>query len=272
MSDPFRPQSAGNGNGCPFGLCDGSGFVVDEQTNTASDCRCRAGMIARARVARLEARIPSKYRNVSLDQLEGDSLSTFHEPVAIVRRFVSRISENLDGGRSVWIEGDVGTGKTALAMIVSKAALDAGRTVAIYSMPRLLALIRESIQHEEGIVGFLDRLSCVDLLHLDDVGAENRTDWALEQLYSIVNTRYEECRSIVITTNLRPDQLAEQIGERTVSRLVEMCGDELHLPLFGVDRRRELPLPDGNPAELTGSRSRWDNEPQLGRGLLQDDV
>ena len=75
----------------------------------------------------------------------------------------------------------------------------------------------------------------------NDVGAENRTDWALEQLYSIINSRYEDERSIVITTNLQPDELAEQIGARTVSRLVEMCGDPL--PLFGEDRRRELRAP-----------------------------
>jgi DNA replication protein DnaC len=132
--------------------------------------------------------------------------------------------------------GDIGTGKTMLAMLISKAALDAGRTVAIYSLPRLLNLIREAIEHVDGVVGFLDRLAEVDLLHLDDVGAENRTDWALEQLYSIVNTRYEEQRSIVVTTNLQPDELSEQIGARTVSRLIEMCGDPL--PLFGEDRRR----------------------------------
>ncbi len=79
-----------------------------------------------------------------------------------------------------------------------------------------------------------------DLLHLDDVGAENRTDWALEQLYSIINTRYEEERSIVVTTNLKPDELADQIGPRTVSRLTEMCPDQL--PLYGEDRRKELPF------------------------------
>jgi DNA replication protein DnaC len=136
--------------------------------------------------------------------------------------------------------GDIGTGKTALAMLVSKAALQAGRTVAIYSLPRLLSLIRESIEHDEGVVGFLERLSAVDLLHIDDVGAENRTDWALEQLYTIVNTRYEERRSIVLTTNLTHDELAEQVGERIVSRLVEMCGDTV-VPLYGHDRRRQPP-------------------------------
>lgn len=225
-----------NGESCPFAECDGSGFVIDEATNTASDCRCRAGLIAKTRSRRLEARIPSRYRDVSFEQLNGTDLVAFPEQIRVVQRFVGRIEDNVAHGRGVWIMGDVGTGKTMLAMLVSKAALDAGLTVAIYSLPRLLNLIREAIEQVEGVVGFLDRLAEVDLLHLDDVGAENRTDWALEQLYSIVNMRYEEQRSIVVTTNLQPDELAEQIGARTVSRLVEMCGDPL--PLFGEDRRQ----------------------------------
>jgi DNA replication protein DnaC len=230
-----------DGERCPFGLCDGSGFIVDEQSNTASDCRCRRGRIAKARAARLEARVPRRYMGLTFEQVEGDMLAAFPDQIGVVRRFVARISENLDQGRGIWIMGDVGTGKTALAMLVSKAALEASRTVAIYSLPRLLNLIRESIEHEDGVVGFLDRLSSVDLLHIDDVGAENRTDWALEQLYSIVNSRYEDSRAIVMTTNLDPHELAEQIGHRTVSRLVEMCGDPL--PLYGQDRRQELRLP-----------------------------
>lgn len=236
---------------CPYGLCDGSGFIVDEQSNTAWDCRCRQALIARRRARKLEARIPRRYREVSFEQLEGDSLAAFHEPIRVLRRFTARISTHVDEGHSVWIEGDTGTGKTALAMIVSKAAIDAGKTVAIYSMPRLLSLIRASIEDDHGLIGFLDQLCAVDLLHLDDVGAENKTDWVLEQLYSIVNARYEERRSIVLTTNLRPNELAQQIGERTVSRLVEMCGDELHLPLFGEDRRRELPLPQRHSETIT---------------------
>jgi DNA replication protein DnaC len=226
---------------CPYGACDGSGFLIDEETNTASDCRCRASRIARLRSRRLEARIPRRYRDISFEQLTGTDLVAFPEQVRAVRRFVDRIEQNLDDGRGVWIMGDVGTGKTMLAMLISKAALDAGRSAAIYSLPRLLNLIREAITEEQGVVGFLDRLASVDLLHVDDVGAESRTDWALEQLYSIINTRYEDRGSVVVTTNLEPSRLGEQIGERTVSRLVEMCGDPL--PLFGEDRRRELRPP-----------------------------
>ncbi|HEV7938184.1 MAG TPA: ATP-binding protein [Solirubrobacteraceae bacterium] len=234
LPQPYKPGA------CPLNLCDGSGFIVDEATNTASDCRCRAVQIAKRRTRRLEARIPNRYRDVSFDQLGGSGLVAFPEHIQIVRRFATRIEQNLDAGRGVWIMGDIGTGKTTLAMLISKAALAAGRTVAIYSLPRLLNLIREAIEDDDGVVGFLDRLATVDLLHLDDVGAENRTDWALEQLYSIINTRYEEERSIIVTTNLKPDELAEQIGPRTVSRLTEMCPDQL--PLYGEDRRKELPF------------------------------
>jgi len=221
---------------CPHGLCDGSGFVVDEDTNTAHDCRCRSGRIARLRTAGLEGRVPRRYRGVSFDR---PPVLGMPEPiVSEVRRYVRHIEARLDEGRGLWLMGDVGTGKTTLAMIVSKAALDAGRSVAIYSLPRLLNLIRGAIETESGIVGFLERLTAVDLLHIDDLGAENTTEWVLEQLYSIVNTRYEDERAMIVTTNLRYEELVAQLGERTMSRLVAICGDGL--PLYGADERRAL--------------------------------
>jgi DNA replication protein DnaC len=227
------------GQECPLGECDGSGFIIDEQTNTASDCACRAGRIASAQTRSLAARIPRRYQGVSFERPPvSDIARSAPDQVASVRRYVAHIEDNLDRGRGLWIQGDVGTGKTTLAMLVSKAALQAGRSVAIYSLPRLLNLLRESMDSPEGKLDFLDRLTAVDLLHLDDLGAENRTDWVLEQLYSIVNARYEAERAIVATTNLMPDELAERLGSRTVSRLVEICGDLI--PLFGEDRRREF--------------------------------
>lgn len=222
--------------GCPFEECDGGGFVVDEATNTASDCRCRAGRIAMARTRSLAARIPRRYQGVSFERPPiSDIARVAPEQVRVIRRYVQAIDSNLDDGRGLWFVGDVGTGKTTLAMLVSKAALEAGRSVAIYSLPRLLNLIRETIDSDEGKLEFMDRLAMVDLLHVDDLGAENKTDWVLEQLYSIVNARYESQRAILATTNLLPDQLAGQIGPRTVSRLQEICDDPL--AFFGEDKR-----------------------------------
>src|SRR5256885_17172502 len=79
------------------------------------------------------------------------------------------------------------------------------------------------------------RLCAVDLLHLDDLGAERSTEWVLEHLYSIVNERWQDSRSMVVTTNLGLDQLREQLGERTVSRLSETCGEPI--PIMGPDLR-----------------------------------
>jgi DNA replication protein DnaC len=236
---------------CPLGRCDGSGFVVDEASNTATDCGCRAARIAGARTRSLAGRIPRRYRGVSFERPPIiDIARTAPEQIRSVRRYVRAIEENLDSGRGLWIQGDVGTGKTTLAMLISKGALDAGRSVAIYSLPRLLNLLRESMDSQEGKLDFIDRLTAVDLLHIDDLGAEHQTDWVLEQLYSIVNARYEAERAIVATTNLMPDELSERLGARTVSRLVEICGDLI--PLFGEDKRREFRSEQTEIAQRTG--------------------
>ena len=256
------------GERCELGLCDGSGFVVDEATDTARDCACRAGRITRRRTAGLEGRIPRHYRGVSFERPPVPEIARVApDVVQEIRRYVRDIDARLDAGQGLWLMGDVGTGKTTLAMIVSKAAIEAGRSVAIYSLPRLLNLIRAAIETDDGMVGFLERLAAVDLLHIDDLGAENTTEWVLEQLYSIVNTRYEDERAMIVTTNLNYEELVEQLGERTVSRLVAICGNGL--PLFGEDDRRALKpvaahrheaVADGALAPGAGQHDDWTAE------------
>lgn len=220
---------------CPFGACDGSGWILGPE-DVARPCECRERRVSRARSRGVASVIPAKYRGVSFDR---PPVTQFDATVVgVVREYVERLDENLEAGCGLWLMGDVGTGKTSLAMLVSKAALEAGRSVAIYSLPRLLARIRRTYDAEAGEQSYLEffqRLTAVDLLHVDDLGAEKRSDWVLEQLYALVDERYESQRSIVVTTNLEQAPLEEQIGARTVSRLVEICGDPL--PLFGEDLR-----------------------------------
>jgi DNA replication protein DnaC len=223
---------------CPYGLCDGSGLLYDEPTNTAYDCRCRPQRKALNKARSLSAVIPRRYRDISFDR---PPVTEIDPPIVrATRGFADAIDRHLDAGRGLWFMGPVGTGKTTLAMLVSKAALKAGRSVAIYSLPRLLNEIRDTHRAERSHVELLDRLTAVDLLHIDDVGAERTTDWVLEELYSIVNARYEDQRSMVITTNIIDhDELCQQITARTVSRLAEMCDQ---LPLEGDDHRMDLRL------------------------------
>ncbi len=224
------------GSRCPFELCDGSGFVYDLEANTAYDCRCRAQRISRAKARNLSAVIPRRYRDVAFERPPVTDIDP--GVVRAVRDYTERIDDHLQAGRGLWLMGPPGTGKTTLAMLVSKGASEAGHSVAIYSLPRLLNEIRDTHRAERSHVDLLDRLTAVDLLHIDDVGAQRSTDWVLEELYSIVNARYEDSRSMLITTNIMDrEALCEQITPRTVSRLTEMCDE---LPLFGHDHRMDL--------------------------------
>ncbi len=234
-SEPFREQA------CPLGVCDGSGWILGPE-DVARECECRAQRLKRGRVRGVASVIPPRYRGVSFDRPPVSDMARDPQAKVVVgrvRAFVGELDDRLDSGQGLWLTGSTGTGKTTLAMLVSKAALEAGRSVAIYSLPKLLARIRRTYDSEPGsdsYSAFFERLTSVDLLHIDDLGAEKRSDWVLEQLYALVNERYEDKRSIMITSNFDGVALEEQIGPRIVSRLTEMTEP---LPLFGEDNRKE---------------------------------
>jgi DNA replication protein DnaC len=190
--------------GCPFGECDGSTWVPIEGTNDARPCRCREQRVRKAVSGGIGTGIGRRFLEVSFDREPIVSL----DPVVLrqVRAFVRSIDDNLEGGRGLWFDGPVGTGKTSLAILVAKAAKDAGRSYAVYPVPRLLAEIKRTFDRDasDSYLGFFRRLCTVDVLVLDDLGAEKQTEWVLEQLYSIVNERWQDRRSIVVTTNI-PD-------------------------------------------------------------------
>jgi DNA replication protein DnaC len=258
-----RRADAGDRAPCPLGVCDGSGWILGPE-DVARPCECRERIVARARLAGVASVIPAKYRGVSFDRPPVTQMSD--AVVGQVREYTDQLGQNLDAGRGLWFFGDAGTGKTTLAMLVSRQALEAGRSVAIYSLPRLLSRIRRTYGAEPGeqsYVEFFTRLTSVDLLHIDDLGAEKQTEWVLEQLYSLINERYESQRSVVVTSNHDESDLQEQIGKRVVSRLTEICGDPI--PMFGEDRRyssaqhaavaRIGPIPD--PGSVSDEGPGW---------------
>jgi DNA replication protein DnaC len=234
-SEPFKDQV------CTVGICDGSGWILGPE-DVARPCECREQRLNRGHSRGVSSVIPARYRGVSFDRPPvSDMVRDLQTKAAVsaVRGFVDDLDRRLAEGRGLWIFGDTGTGKTTLAMLISKAALESGRSVAIYSLPKLLARIRRTYDSEPGsdnYLSFFDKLTSVDLLHIDDLGAEKRTDWVLEQLYALINERYETERAVLVTTNLDEAELIEQIGRRTVSRLVEMC-DGCMVPMHGEDHR-----------------------------------
>ncbi len=201
---------------CPFAECDGSTWILDEATSEARPCRCREQQQRRAASGGIGSGIGRRFREVSFEREPIVSL----DPVVLrrVRAFVRSLDSHLEAGQGLWFDGPVGTGKTSLAILVAKAARDAGRSFAVYPVPLLLAEIKRTFDRDSGdnYLAFFRRLCSVDLLVLDDLGAEKQTEWVLEQLFSIVNERWQDRRAIVVTTNL-PDPDPES-ASRMLSR------------------------------------------------------
>lgn len=137
---------------------------------------------------------------------------------------VERFVTGWDGRQNLLLSGRYGTGKTGLvAAAVNLLAATwplAGKRIVFRTAPALFDELRAGFENG-GFTAFMRHCQQVDLLIIDDLGAEKPTDWVQERFYAIVNDRYEHERPIWATTNLTPAQLIPAIGERTWSRLQE---------------------------------------------------
>jgi DNA replication protein DnaC len=233
-NNPHMAPSRTRESACPFAVCDGSGFVLLEEDDAAVPCRCREQRVARARTSRLASQIPKRYRGVSFDRHPVTAMEpTFVRPV---RRFCENLDEHLDRGESFGFIGERGTGKTTLAMLITIEAMRRGRTVGVYTGPDLLTAIRQTYE-DNSYTALMESLLAVDLLHIEDLSVARPNEWVLEQLYTVINARYQDERSIVFTADVTVfSEIGAHIGERSASRLEQMCAERL-LPLFGPDKR-----------------------------------
>jgi DNA replication protein DnaC len=220
---------------CRYGECDGSGWIEVEETNGARECSCRRERVAAARAARLATSIPSRYLDVDFDRWPITNLDA--KVVREVQKYCRRLDENLESGRGFYFFGDVGSGKTSLAMCIAKEVLRERRSLAIFSGPELLARIGATYEENsrDSYLGLLDLLGSVDFLVLEDLAVAKQNEWRLEQLYAVVNRRYEDRRPLLVTADVgNPEALAEHVGERTCSRIMEMCDP---IPFLDGDHR-----------------------------------
>lgn len=147
------------------------------------------------------------------------------------QKYVERWKDMRKNNIGVLFYGDVGTGKSFLACCIGNALIKKGIPVLITNLSKL---VENRIQANKGLATAID-LREYDLLILDDLGIETATQTA----YNIVDEWYRTGRPLIVTTNLKPDQLknAKEIERRRIfDRVVEMCGS-VPIQVKGSQRR-----------------------------------
>jgi len=122
--------------------------------------------------------------------------------------------------RNLSFHGSFGIGKSHLAKAIADGVMDKGFSSVFISVPKLLRKIKATYNKEAQVTEdeIISTLEDVDLLILDDLGAEKSTDWASERLFDIIDSR--QGKHTIYTTNFSPNDLIEALGERNFSRVI----------------------------------------------------
>ena len=192
-------------------------------------CKHERNRRERLRIARLfvSARIPRAY--------EGDTFADYTVTDGN-RKAVDAARWMLADGSGVFFYGTKGTGKTKLAAIIANERARAGSPVLFASVPDLMADIRASFDGGKTAEA-VQAVKNTPFLVLDDLGAEKMTEWVGEQLFCIVNHRYNERLQTVVTSNYSPTEIIAHMatvdrrgnviddiqGQRIMSRIYGMC-------------------------------------------------
>jgi DNA replication protein DnaC len=246
-------------------VCGGSGQRLVERVDGGRyvrDCACRV----ERRAARMldRARVPKRYEHCSLDEFD----TRFHGSTRSVQMAHARAKKFVEGypvetaGTGILLTGSIGVGKTHLAVGILQALVtERGATGLFCDYRELLKQVQNSynqrVQATE--LEILAPVFEAEVLVLDELGASKPTDWVWDTVAHILNTRYNDRRTTIITTNyanqaplgnelaaggngyaraaVREETLGDRIGERMRSRLQEMC---VVVEMHGEDFRQKV--------------------------------
>ncbi|NPV80816.1 MAG: ATP-binding protein [Firmicutes bacterium] len=144
---------------------------------------------------------------------------------SVALKMAQQYAESLPCDKSLLIIGPCGVGKTHLAVAIAREALKVNiGDVVIRQVPEVLGEIRAAISRgDENAHIALERYANANLLILDDLGAEKITEWVREQLFLLVDARYQEMLPTVLTSNNSLEEIEQLLGPRIASRLAGMC-------------------------------------------------
>jgi len=237
-------------------ICGGSGLRVVQENGRqfAQDCVCRIERRALRMLGR--AHIPRRYEHCSLENYETNFPSS-HRTLGVAHLRAKKFVEGYPletAGTGLLLTGSIGVGKTHLAVGILQALVaERGATGLFYDYRDLLKQVQNSYnsQVRETELEILRPVFEAEVLVLDELGASKPTDWVWDTVAHILNTRYNDRRTTIITTNyvnagplamdsgsrIREESLGDRIGERMRSRLQEMC---VVVEMQGEDFRQKV--------------------------------
>lgn len=162
-----------------------------------------------------------RYRHATLENFEQYAGNT--DAYNATKQFISALDRNIIAGRGLLFTGPVGTGKSHLIAALVNTALRWGHTTIVERVPKLLLAVRATYNNNGNEFRIMRSLAAADLLVLDDAGSEKKSQWSEPTLYTIIDERYNNNKSLCITTNLTLDQLQQKVGPRAMDRILEMC-------------------------------------------------
>ena len=166
--------------------------------------------------------IPKRYLHASFDKLGSDGCPPDVRDMATeAYMYAKDFTANAEEGRGLLFFGEVGRMKTTLAVCVARAVIEKGQRVFFISMPELLDTLISMSKNKDTkeLRDFEHRIKTVSLLILDDFGAEYPNDWILNKVDAIITHRYNEMKSVIITTNMMPSEIKERYVQRVYDRL-----------------------------------------------------
>lgn len=152
-----------------------------------------------------------------------------------MKKYVENFDEMKKQGKGLLLYGNVGTGKTYAACEVANALIDKGYPVLVTNFARIINALQATFEKQE----YIDSFNRFSLLVIDDLGIERNTEFAKEQVFNIIDSRYRAGLPMIITTNLSIDKIKKPNdieNGRIYDRILERC---FPIEVSGQSRRRK---------------------------------